>query len=140
MVTEHPLSKGVYVRLLPLSSLRYDDSGANSLSKPILVQVKRKQDLPQLFLNGKEISREKLRGALKSELSSRPDWFVFVEGDRSLQFDDVMAVVDVVSGLHAKAVLLTARGEPGLRPRLLRPGSLTFDSEDLTPAGLERKR
>ena len=109
MVTEHAISKGVYVRLMPLSAAYHNNPSVSRLSNPILLQVERGVDSPQFFLNGKEIPRGKLRDALKSELSSRPDWFVFVEGDPSLSFDDVMAAVDVVNGLHATAVLLTAK-------------------------------
>jgi biopolymer transport protein ExbD len=58
-------------------------------------------------LNGKETSREDLAAALKAALGGRANCEVYIEGDDSVPYADPMYVVDVVTSLHAKAVILT---------------------------------
>jgi biopolymer transport protein ExbD len=62
-----------------------------------------------LLINGTEVSHEEFERALKSKLSTRANWEVFVEGDDSLSFADPMYAIDVINALHAKAVILTPK-------------------------------
>jgi biopolymer transport protein ExbD len=62
---------------------------------------------PKLLVNSKQVGWDDLRDILKRELSSRPDWTVYVEADECIPWVNVTAVVDIARGLHAKVVLLT---------------------------------
>jgi biopolymer transport protein ExbD len=53
------------------------------------------------------MSREELEQSLKSKLSKRANWEVFVEGEDSVSFADPMYAIDIINALHAKAVILT---------------------------------
>lgn len=103
MVAEQE-SKGIYVRLT-LQRLRGPDE--NCLAGPIVVKVKSHNASSQMLLNGTEISREELEQSLRTKLSTRANWEVFVEGDDSVSFADPMYAIDVIDSLHAKAVILT---------------------------------
>jgi hypothetical protein len=39
----------------------------------------------------------------------RAHWEVFVEGDDTVSFADLMFAIDTINGLHAKALILTPR-------------------------------
>jgi biopolymer transport protein ExbD len=106
MVTQHDLAKGIYVRLVPRHHSGPDE---NCLEGQIVVAVKRHGEVTQLFLNGNEVSRERLERALKSKLAGRANWEVFIEGDDSASFADPMFAIDAIDSLHAKAVILTPK-------------------------------
>ena len=104
MVIEHDLARGIFVRLSPLHH-----SGPNEfcLAGPIMVTVKQHNSLAQIVVNGTEVSPEELGPALKSKLAVLANRQVFVEGDDTLVFADLMYALDVVNALHAKPVILT---------------------------------
>jgi biopolymer transport protein ExbD len=106
MVTQHDLARGIYVRLIPR---RYSGPDEACLAAPIVVTIKQHSAVNKLFLDGTEVSREGLERVLKSKLSERANWEVFVEGDDSVPFADPMYAIDVINTLHAKAVLLTPK-------------------------------
>ena len=62
-----------------------------------------------MLLNGAGLSREDFEQALKSKLSWRAKWEVFIEGDDSISFSDSMYAVDVINALHAKVIILTPK-------------------------------
>jgi len=106
MVTEHDLSRGIYVRIVPRHHSGPDE---NCLDGPIVVAVRQHGNSSQLLLNGTAVDGEQLEAALKSELAGRANWEVFVEGDDAAEFAKPMFAVDVINSLHAKAVILTPR-------------------------------
>ena len=111
LVSAGPLrSKGVWVFLTQqlLAKEHLDPAG------PVVVILKapRKTDIhatTRIFVNESEIDRRNLRGALLSELSRRADWVVFIDADPSLSYSDAVEVVDVVTQLSAKPVLLSRK-------------------------------
>jgi len=98
--------KGLYVRLVPRHDWRPNE---NCLQGPIVVSVNWHNGSSQMFLNGKEITRDELARALKAELARRENWEVFVEGDDNVSYSDPMYAIDVINSLHARAVLLTPK-------------------------------
>jgi biopolymer transport protein ExbD len=71
------------------------------------VTVVSHNDPTRMLFHGKEINREELAPALRAAPAERANWEVHVEGDDSVPYADPMYVVDVVSSLYAKAVILT---------------------------------
>ena len=114
MVTQHELSKGIYVRLAPRPHTGPDEI---CMLGPILVTVRQHGSAIELFLAGKKVSQERLQAALKSELAPRVDWEVLVEGDASVPFADLMYAVEAINSLHAKPVILTPRSKEQIAKR-----------------------
>ena len=106
MVTNHELSRGINVRLAPRHQAGPDEI---CLLGPVVVTVRQHGSVIQLFLGRTEVKRERLEEALKTELARRADWEVFVEGDDLISLTDAMDVVDAITTLHAKAVILTPK-------------------------------
>jgi len=106
MVTQHDLARGIYVRVTPRHHTGPDEI---CLEGPIVVTVNQHGSASELLMNGTEVSHEELERALKSKLSTRANWEVFLEGDDSLSFADPMYAIDVINTLHAKAVILTPK-------------------------------
>jgi biopolymer transport protein ExbD len=99
-------SRGIYVRLTPR---RGREPHEDCLAGAIVVSVNQHSASSQMLLNGTEIGREELERALKTKLSTRANWEVYVEGDDSVSFADPMYAIEVVNALHAKAVILTPK-------------------------------
>jgi len=53
--------------------------------------------------------RSLLERRLTAKLAMRAHWEVFVEGDDTVSFADLMFAIDTINGLHAKALILTPR-------------------------------
>jgi biopolymer transport protein ExbD len=115
MVTQHDLARGVYVRVTPRHHAGPDEI---CLEGPIVVTVNQHGSASKLLINGTEVSHEGFERALKSKLSTRANWEVFVEGDDSLSFAEPMYAIDVINALHAKTVILT----PKLKRRMAEKG------------------
>lgn len=73
--------------------------------EPIIVRIDSQR---RLYLNSRPCAVTYLRRRLLEQLSTRPDWVVYVDGDNDVPFSDVMWVVDLIHDLHAKPVLLTS--------------------------------
>jgi biopolymer transport protein ExbD len=99
-------SRGIYVRLVPRHPSGPDEL---CLAGPIVVTITQRGSVSRLLLNGAEVNREELEGALESKLAQRADWEVFVEGDDSVSFADPMYAIDAIKALHAEAVILTPK-------------------------------
>jgi biopolymer transport protein ExbD len=106
MVTQNDPARGIYVRLAPRHHSGPDDI---CVAGTIVVTINQHGSLSKLLLDGTEMGREELERALKSKLSTRANWEVFVEGDDSVSFADPMYAIDVINALHAKAVVLTPK-------------------------------
>lgn len=106
MVTRHELARGIYVRLVPRPRSGPDEV---CLLGPVVVTVRQHGSAAQLFLGSRKVRPERLEEALKSELTRRANWEVFVEGDDSVSFADTIFAIDAIDALHAKAVILTPR-------------------------------
>jgi biopolymer transport protein ExbD len=99
-------SRGIYVRLVPRHPSGPDEL---CLAGPIVVSINERGSVSKLLINGTEVSREEFEVALKSKLAKRANWEVFVEGDDSVSFADLMYAIDVINALHAEAVILTPK-------------------------------
>jgi biopolymer transport protein ExbD len=97
-------SKGIYVRLTPRPRKGPDE---NCLAGLIVVEVQSRDGSSKMLLNGIEVSRNELEESLITKLSTRANWEVFVDGDESVSFGDLMYAIDVINSLHAKAVILS---------------------------------
>jgi hypothetical protein len=63
---------------------------------------------PVVVVNSQAASWEELEGVLRRELRLRPpDWPIYVQGDRNMEWGCVVRTIDVIHGLHAQVVLLT---------------------------------
>jgi len=111
--TQEPFAKGFWI---PIASKYYVAAYADPAG-PIIVRIGLSS---RISVNGVETKREGLRAALKAKLSRRADRIVFVDGDEDLCYSDAAEVVGVISGLKAKAVLLT----PKLKQELARSSTL----------------
>lgn len=67
------------------------------------------------YLNSKPIAPVDLPAALRSELSRRADWIVYVEADPDVNIEQIASAMDIVIGLYAKPVLLTPQTRKELR-------------------------
>jgi biopolymer transport protein ExbD len=105
-VQQFPPARGIYVRLFPRN---HWEPNANCPEGPIVVRVEWQDESSQMVLNGKQVRPAELERALKTELARRPNREVFVEGENSVPYADVMYVVDVASALYANAVILTPK-------------------------------
>jgi hypothetical protein len=105
---------GLKVRLL-----RPDAPGQrNPGIQPVIVQVRLPvRPLPQgdavphpsLWVNWRLVSTGEVETILQKELNQRPpDWPVYVEGARELDWMYVVKVIDRISSLHTRIVLLTS--------------------------------
>jgi len=106
MVTQHDLARGIYVRVTPRHHAGPDEI---CLEGPIVVTVNQHGSASELLMDGTEVNREEFERALKSKLAERANWEVFVGGDDSVPFAHLMDAIDVIDGLHAKAVILTPK-------------------------------
>jgi biopolymer transport protein ExbD len=75
---------------------------AQASGEPIVVKVKKRG---QLEFRGKSTTQEELRSALRDEFARRPDWTVFVDGEPDCAAREVIAIVDLVVGMHGRVVL-----------------------------------
>jgi len=61
------------------------------------------------YLNSKEISPAELPGALKKALAQRPDWVVYFEASRQIDYKDAVSAMNAIRNAHAQIVLITPR-------------------------------
>ena len=62
-----------------------------------------------MYLNSKPIAAEQLQHALEVELSRRPDWSVYVEGDLNVEYQAVIRAMDLVRSAHGEVIMLTPK-------------------------------
>jgi len=68
---------------------------------------------PILYFNSQQIPWDQLEPLLDKELMRRPpEWPVYVQGDRELEWQGVARAIDIIRGKGAQVVLLTDWGKP----------------------------
>jgi biopolymer transport protein ExbD len=78
--------------------------------QPIRVHVGFDGTRRVVTVNNEPVPWNRLGVALRRELRLRPpDWPVYVDGDRDMEWGRAVEAIDVIQGLHAQVVLLTAR-------------------------------
>ena len=78
--------------------------------QPVLVRVVRDGRSARVYIDSKPIELQDLGTMLRPELARRPpDWPVYVEGARDLDWHQVAEVIDAARGQHAEVILLTHR-------------------------------
>jgi hypothetical protein len=98
---------GLYVRLLEIGSL---DNGHHPVKSVVISVVKGTANgSPVVRVNSKETSLGNLEEAVAPKRTARPQRTAYVEAEDTLAWDDVAKVIDVVKGLDANVVLLTAK-------------------------------
>jgi biopolymer transport protein ExbD len=107
MVLQPYPQKGLYVKVLKPGPLVPNDP----LSEPVVVQL---LDaglgvMPDVYIDSKPTSWNRLADDLKNELKLRPKWVVHVQADRDLAWYDIVNAIDVAKSLHASVVLLTVQ-------------------------------
>jgi biopolymer transport protein ExbD len=78
--------------------------------QPVLVRVNydQKNRRATVTVDSQPVTWEELETVLRRELRLRPpDWPVYVEGDREMEWQWAAMAIDVVQGLHTPVVLLT---------------------------------
>jgi len=101
-----PISRGLWVFLAG----RNQPGKSPIFSPPVIVLIEStRQSPPRVYVNSKPVAWKDLGSALTEELKVRSEWVVYVEGDRDLQWDDVVKAIDTIRGVHARAVLLGSK-------------------------------
>lgn len=111
----HPTPKGLQVRLVGPGTAAQSSPGI----EPLLVRVEHPEGSrqPSLFVDSRPVSWEELDEVLQRELKLRPpNWPVYVQGDPELDWGEVAAVIDTITGSHAEVVLLTRKSAGALPP------------------------
>jgi len=69
---------------------------------------------PRVYVDSQPVPLGDFRDVLEKRLILRPpDWPVYFEGDRDMEWDHAMRAIDTIRGLHAQVVLLT----PSILPK-----------------------
>lgn len=86
---------------------------------PIIVRVNftRFAESPDLYLQSKRISWDKLDDALRGLLKLRREWVVYVDSGSDSQWADVIKAVDIIKRTPATVILLTPQMKARLSPK-----------------------
>jgi biopolymer transport protein ExbD len=101
-------SSGLLVSLPPIGVKMQSSPGIH----PLLVRVVyvAANSPAQVHLNWKPVAWNALAAVLQEEIARRPpDWPVYVQGDPQLSWGDVAPAIEIIQGLKAKALLITAK-------------------------------
>jgi hypothetical protein len=72
---------------------------------------------PKLYVDSRLVAWEDFAAVLQKELSQRPpNWPVYVEGSRDVEWGHAVRAIDVIRGLQAQVVLLTPSTKSGREP------------------------
>jgi biopolymer transport protein ExbD len=100
---------GLDVRLLPVGSL----DGDRLSPKPIVIAiVAGANGSPVIRVNSRQTPPYNLEGATRHELNLVAEPRVYVEAECTVAWADVTNVIDVMEGVNAEVVLLTATPDP----------------------------
>lgn len=110
ILNSRPPSLGLTVNLIKLGTPLVS---SDFLPEPLVVRIQREPGgSARLFLNSEELPQNVFRVRLRQELDRRPlNWPVYVRGDPDLDWQQVVNVIDLIQGEHARVVLLTAINE-----------------------------
>lgn len=98
-------STGLWVHLLKSGAV---PAKPDAWTDPVIVLVTDAGpgQVPALSLNSKVVAWDDLARALKHELSGRPEWTVYVEGDECVAWQNVASVIDIARSDGAKVFLV----------------------------------
>jgi biopolymer transport protein ExbD len=103
---------GLDVRLLPIGSL----DGDRVSPKPVVISiVAGANGSPVIRVNSREIPPNNLEEATRRELKLLAEPRVYVEAESTVAWADVTNVIDMMEGLNAEVVLLTATPDTSSR-------------------------
>lgn len=111
---------GLGVRLLPIDVL----DGDRSVSKPVVIAIVAGADgSPEIRVNSRETLPNNLEEVTRRRLKPPAKPRVYVEAESTVAWAEVANVVDVMEGLNAEVVLLTATPDTGsgYTPQSARP-------------------
>jgi biopolymer transport protein ExbD len=111
---------GLGVRLLPIGAL----DGDHHLPKPVVIVIAAgANDSPVIRVNSKETMPNNLEEVTRRSLKLLAKPRVYVEAESTVAWADVTNVIDVMEGLNAEVVLLTATPDTssGYTPRSAKP-------------------
>ena len=99
-------SKGLKVRLLKQGAL---PQNSDEWTGPLVVMIKDAgpRQVPNLYVNSKLVPWEDFDRVLRQKLGQRREWVVYVGGDDTVAWWDVVHVIDVARGDHATVYLIT---------------------------------
>jgi hypothetical protein len=106
-IIRNPSSTGLRVRLLHPKVTTVSIGGI----QPLRIQIRfiNRDTRPMLYLNSQPIPWKNLTATLEIELSRRPpDWPVYLESDREIEWENAAKAIDIIRGLHTEVVLLTS--------------------------------
>jgi biopolymer transport protein ExbD len=103
---------GLAVRLLPIGSL----DGDRLSSRPVVIAiVAGANGSPVIRVNSRETPPNNLEDATRRELKLLAEPRVYVEAESTVAWADVTNVIDMMEGLNAEVVLLTATSDTSSR-------------------------
>lgn len=99
-------SQGLWVRLLTRGAAL---QGSDPWAEPLVVLAKGGGTArsPDLYVNSKLVAWEDFDRVLKQELSRRREWVVYVGGDDSVAWQDVVSLIDLARRDQATVYLVT---------------------------------
>jgi biopolymer transport protein ExbD len=103
--------QGLWVRLLKRGAV---PQNSDPWTEPLVVLAKGggPGQRPNLYVNSKLVAWEDFDHVLKQELSRRREWVVYVGGDDTVAWQDVVNLIDVARRDHATAYLITGPQNP----------------------------
>ena len=104
-------SRGVWVRLVKQGSVP-QNSGPGADPLVVLAKHGGPGQRPSLYVNSKLVAWEDFDHVLKQELSRRRDWIVYVGGDDTVAWQDVVNLIDAAHRDQATAYLITGTQDP----------------------------
>ena len=101
---------------------------SDTWTEPLIVMAKNggAGHRPNLYVNSKPVAWEDFDHVLKQELSRRRVWVVYIGGDDTVAWQDVVRLIDVARGDYATAYLITGHK---ILKRLKNAGLDTLRSE-----------
>ncbi len=98
--------QGLWVHLLKWEAV---PQNSDQWTEPLVVRAKggRPGQRPKLSVNSKLVAWEDFDDVLRQELSRRREWVVYVGGDDTVAWQDVVNLIDVARKDHATAYLIT---------------------------------
>src|ERR1700693_3661731 len=99
-------SKGIRISVLRQVAAAED---GDRWAEPLVIRVQAAGPglPPKIYLNSNLLPRAELKSRLKTELSRRSVWTVYVEADSDVSWQDAVSAIDAARSLNAKVVLLT---------------------------------
>ena len=112
--SQMPTPKGLVVHLAKPGIAAQSTPGIQPLRVRVEATTGDMRQPPKLYVGSRLVSWEDFEAVLQKELSQRPpNWPVYVEGSRDMEWGHAVRAIDVIRGLRAQVVLLTASTESG---------------------------